>query len=190
MVGLEGTKPDSSQVKIPLLGPRPSDVFDPIPDEDILSAMQSDVDRLRSDMDSDTRNVILTLARIWNTSATGVIKSKDTAAEWVLQRLPVPHRALLARARAIYLGDLDEGWDDVKEDIAPCVDYLICEIRSIVSVGDEHAPQRQSHNVPAQPRAGGGGWSAICGRWGGRATRENQAVAPFLPDFNLPFISV
>jgi predicted nucleotidyltransferase len=121
----------------PVLGPRPSEFFDPVPDQDLLSAMLGDIDRLRGDVNSDTRNVVLTLARIWSTAATGVIRSKDAAAEWVLDRLPEPHRAVLARARAIYLGDLAERWDDVQADIASCVDYLIGEIRSITSASDE-----------------------------------------------------
>jgi len=122
----------------PVLGPRPSELFDPVPDQDLLSAMLSDIDRLRDDVNSDTRNVVLTLARIWSTAATGVIRSKDAAAEWVLDRLPESHHAVLARARAIYLGDLAEGWDDIQADIASCVDYLIGEIRNIASTCEEN----------------------------------------------------
>ena len=85
----------------PLLGPPPTEVFDPVPKEDLLTAMLADVDRLRGDIDSDTRNVILTLARIWSTLETGIIRSKDAAADWVLERLPEAHRPVLARAREI-----------------------------------------------------------------------------------------
>lgn len=53
----------------------------------------------------DARNVILTLARIRITLATGGIRSKDTAADFVLDRLPAAHRRVQADdARAIYRG--------------------------------------------------------------------------------------
>jgi|SRR3989304_2916709 len=72
----------------PLLGPPPAEIFDPVPNDDLLRAMVGDIERLRRDIDSDTRNVLLTLARIWSTVATGAIRSKDAAADWVLERLP------------------------------------------------------------------------------------------------------
>jgi len=74
-----------------LLGPPPAQFFDPVPQKDLLTAMLGDIDRLRADIDSDTRNVILTLARIWSTLETGIIRSKDAAADWVLERLPEPY---------------------------------------------------------------------------------------------------
>ncbi len=118
-----------------LVGPPPANVFDPVPQEDILSAMVSDIDRLRGDIDSDTRNVILTLARIWSTVATGVIRSKDAAANWVLERLPVAHHPVLVRAREAYLGSEAEGWDDLSGALAPCVDYMIAEIKRLATTG-------------------------------------------------------
>lgn len=121
----------------PVIGPPPAEVFDPIPYQDLLKAMLSDLDRLRSDISWDTRNVILTLARIWSTVTTGLIQSKDDAAEWALARLPRPHQAVVYRARAIYLGESAERWDDMQGDIALCVDYLINEIRNIASTPDE-----------------------------------------------------
>jgi streptomycin 3"-adenylyltransferase len=116
----------------PLLGPPPAEVFDPVPDGDLLRAMVGDLDRLLGEIDSDTRNVILTLARIWSTVATGVIRSKDAAADWTLDRLPEAHRPVLARARAIYVGDRDEGWDDLEDHIGPHADYVAAEIRRLI----------------------------------------------------------
>jgi len=72
--------------------------------------------------------VILALARIWSTVATGVIRSKDTAADWALERLPEEHHAVLARARAIYLGDEEERWDDVATRVRPYADHVSGEI--------------------------------------------------------------
>ena len=116
----------------PLLGPLPAEIFDPVPNDDVLSAMVGDMDRLRGNIDSDTRNVILTLARMWSTLATGVIRSKDAAAAWALDRLPEAHRPVLARARAIYVGDQAERWDDLQDHIGPHADYVVAEIRRLV----------------------------------------------------------
>jgi predicted nucleotidyltransferase len=81
----------------PVLGPPPGEIFDPIPADDFRRAIVGDIDALRRNLDSDTRNVILTLARIWSTLATSRIRSKDGAADWALGRLPEEHRAVLAR---------------------------------------------------------------------------------------------
>lgn len=115
------------------LGPPPSEVFDPVPHDELIRAMLSGIDSLRDDLKSDTRNVILTFARIWSSAATGVIRSKDAAADWALERLPEAHRPVLARARAIYLGEQDERWDDLKDRIEPFADHVIAEIRELVS---------------------------------------------------------
>jgi predicted nucleotidyltransferase len=123
---------------MPILGPPPTDIFDPMPHQDLLNAMLSDIERLRGDINSDTRNVILTLARIWSTVATGVIRSKEAAADWGLDRLPESHRPVLARARAIYLGELPERWDDIRDDIAPHVNLVIAEIQRLASPSSEH----------------------------------------------------
>jgi hypothetical protein len=112
----------------PVLGPPPAEILDPVPAGDLLSAMVDDIDRLRGDIGSDTRNVILTLARIWSTIATGVIRSKDAAADWALDRLPEEHRPVLARARGVYVGDQAERWDDLKDHIGPYADYVVAEI--------------------------------------------------------------
>jgi predicted nucleotidyltransferase len=115
----------------PLLGPPPAEVFDPVPRGDRVRAMVGDIDMLLGDLDSDTRNVILTLARIWSTVATDVIRSKDDAATWALARLPEEHRTVLARARAVYLGDEDERWDDLEPRVRPHVDYVVAEIERL-----------------------------------------------------------
>ena len=91
-----------------VFGPAPAEVFDPIPQDDLIRAMIDEISGLRDDVDSDIRNVLLTLARIWSTVATGIIRSKDAAANWASARLPEAHRPALAR-RAIYLGDDSEG---------------------------------------------------------------------------------
>lgn len=127
----------------PVLGPPPEVIFDPVPHDDLVRAIVGDIDALLGDLDSDTRNVILTLARIWSTIATGAICSKDAAADWALARLPDEHRAVLARARAIYLGDEEEGWDDIHPHLRPHADYVVAEINRLTAAREPGAPGKQ-----------------------------------------------
>jgi predicted nucleotidyltransferase len=115
----------------PLLGPAPAEVFDLVPRADLSRALVAGIGPLLDDLDSDTRNVILTLARIWSTVATDVIRSKDDAAAWALDRLPEEHRPVLAHARAVYLGDEGERWEDLEPRVRPHVDYVVGEIERI-----------------------------------------------------------
>lgn len=82
----------------PLYGPKPREVFDPVPREDVVRAVSDAVPQLLAGIEEDTRNAILTLARIWATLDTGEITSKDAAADWALARLPAEHKPPLARA--------------------------------------------------------------------------------------------
>lgn len=115
----------------PVFGPPPGQVFDPVPHDDLVKAMLSDIDRLLVELAGDRRNVILTLARIWSTVATGTMRSKDAAADWALERLPDEHREVLARARAIYRGDEPERWDDIAARTGRWADHVVAEIRRL-----------------------------------------------------------
>lgn len=116
-----------------IVGPSPSCVFEPVPHEHVLRAMVSDIDRLRGDIDSDTRNKILTFARMWSTFATGAIRPKDEAANWVVERLPPAYKSVVVHAREAYLGSEAEQWDDLSGSIAPCVDYMTTEIERLAA---------------------------------------------------------
>ncbi len=113
----------------PLLGPPASELLDPVPSEDLTRAMLHGVDEVMPGLVDDTRNSVLTLARIWLTVETGEIGSKDCSADWALERLPPEHREVLARARAIYLGEEDERWDDLRPRVRPYADHVASEIR-------------------------------------------------------------
>ena len=115
----------------PLAGPPPAQVLDPVPPRDLARAMIDGVEPLLADLDDDTRNVVLTLARIWSTLATGEIRSKDAAADWALERLPEEHRPVLARARAIYLGDEPERLHDLAPRVRPHADHVVAEIEAL-----------------------------------------------------------
>jgi predicted nucleotidyltransferase len=117
----------------PLRGPAPADVFDPVPHDDLIRAITGELGALLDDLDSDTRNVILTLARIWSTVETGAVRSKDAAADWTLARLPEEHRAVLARARAIYVGEEEERWDDLRPRIQPHAEHVVARITGVAA---------------------------------------------------------
>jgi len=133
----------------PLVGPPPAEVLDPVPAGDLLRAIVAGIDGLLDHLADDTRNVVLTLARIWMTVATGAIGPKDEAASWALARLPDEHRAVLARARAVYLGE-DERWDDLESRVRPHVDLVVREIERLVAGGPRHP------RPPGPPGSGSG----------------------------------
>ncbi|MDT0613775.1 aminoglycoside adenylyltransferase family protein [Streptomyces lancefieldiae] len=111
----------------PLYGPPPAALLDPVPHEDLRRAIVAGVPGLMAELESDTRNVLLTLARIWSTLATGEIRSKDAAADWALARLPVAHRPPMAHARAVYLGQEEERRGD---GVRPCAEHLVRAVRT------------------------------------------------------------
>lgn len=100
----------ASQHSIALVGPSSDACFDPVPESDLFKAL---IDTLAqwntpADWEGDERNVVLALARIWYTAATGGIASKELAADWAIERLPVQHRPLLSGARDAYLGKMED----------------------------------------------------------------------------------
>lgn len=111
-----------------LFGPPPAEVFDPVPRRDYVDALAAGVDGLLADLEWDTRNVILTLARVWAGIATDELRSKDQAADWALPRLPPDLRPVLARAREAYLGAEDERWDDLLPDVDAYARFTVAEI--------------------------------------------------------------
>ncbi|MQS35850.1 aminoglycoside adenylyltransferase family protein [Streptomyces katsurahamanus] len=111
--------------RVSLAGPPPWEVLNPVPRRDLEHAMLSGVPELLAELMSDTRNALLTLARIWMTLTTGEIGSKDAAADWALPRLPAEHRAVLAHARAVYLGLEPERWEPLLARVRPCAGQVV-----------------------------------------------------------------
>lgn len=112
-----------------LVGPPAPELIPAVPEHDLRAAMLGDLDALRSELDTDTRNVLLTLARIWCTLATGEIRAKDDAAAWALQRLSPEHRPALAHARSGYLGEGHDRWDGLGDRVSSAADRMLGEIR-------------------------------------------------------------
>lgn len=115
----------------PLTGPPPARLLDPVPYEDVVRAATAGVPELLAGLAEDTRNVLLTLARIWSTLATGGIRAKDAAAAWALARLPPEHRPVLEHARRLYLGSryTEESWSgELRARARPHAEYVAAEI--------------------------------------------------------------
>jgi predicted nucleotidyltransferase len=121
---------------VALSGPPPAEVLDPIPDADLRRAITAGVPGLMDDLDTDTRNVTLTLARIWATLVTGAISSKDQAAAWALERVPDHLAGPLNLAREMYLEGWDrDDWGDELPAARATATHLVAEIRR--ANGDE-----------------------------------------------------
>lgn len=116
----------------PLQGPPPAELLDPVPTADLVRGSVAGIPDLLNDLPGDTRNVVLTFARIWTTLATGEIKSKDAAADWALAQLPPEHRPVLEHAKQLYLTrrySEEEPWsDELQAQMRPHVDVVLAEI--------------------------------------------------------------
>ncbi len=90
---------------VALIGPPAAALLDPVPHGDLVRAVLDGLPGLLAELHADTRNVVLTLARMLVTVRTGRIVPKTEAAERVLPRLSDDDRDVLARARAVHVGE-------------------------------------------------------------------------------------
>lgn len=111
-----------------LLGPKPNHLLAPVPYKDFVDSSTAEVDSLMNDIDWDTRNVLLTLARVWSTIETDAIRSKVDAANWAIEKLPADFKKVLMRAKSILLGERNEYWEDLKNLIKPCANFMIEQV--------------------------------------------------------------
>jgi streptomycin 3"-adenylyltransferase len=120
----------------PLGGPPPARVLPPVPHADLIRASLSGIPDLLTELHQDTRNAVLTLARVWTTLATGEIRPKDAAAEWALARLPPERRPVLEHARQLYLTRhySEEHWsEELRAGVRPYADTVLAEIRRLTA---------------------------------------------------------
>lgn len=117
-----------------IYGPDPKELLDPVPYKDFITATTKEIDSLAENLESDTRNVLLTFARIWSTVETDAIRSKPVAADWAVERLPEEYKAVMQRAQDACLGKEEEYWDDVKDKIKPCAEYMVSQIKEKASL--------------------------------------------------------
>jgi predicted nucleotidyltransferase len=111
-----------------LFGLSSEELLAPVPYSDFIKAMLDDQARLLSDLGSDTRNVLLTLARIWSTLATSEIRSKPDAADWITNCLPKIYQPVMNRAKSISIGLEDEYWGDINALAKSCADFMLNQI--------------------------------------------------------------
>ncbi|MBD1380455.1 aminoglycoside nucleotidyltransferase ANT(9) [Metabacillus arenae] len=119
---------------IPLFGPDASDILDPVPITDIRRAIKESLPELIEGIKGDERNVILTLARMWQTVADGEISPKDVAAEWAIPRLPKEHANLLDLARKAYRGEYIDKWEGLDSEVITLVNHMRNSIESYFSI--------------------------------------------------------
>jgi streptomycin 3"-adenylyltransferase len=108
----------------PVFGPPPAQVVAPVPAEDVVRGALAGVSALAEDLDDDTTNVLLTLARVWHSAVTGDIVPKDIAATWALNLLPQQHHNAMQHARAVYVGDVEEDWASLRTAARDSFEYL------------------------------------------------------------------
>lgn len=116
-----------------LLGADPDQLLCKVPYQDFIIAATDALQNLMSELNSGTRNVLLTFARIWSTVGTDAIRSKSAAADWAIDRLPEQYRPVMKKAKAIYQGKEKENWDNLRELIKPCADFIIGQIHNTVN---------------------------------------------------------
>jgi streptomycin 3"-adenylyltransferase len=95
--------------------------------------MTDELPSLLDDLSTDTANVLLTLARMWLTLATGDFAPKDEAADWAIARLSPGESSALERARDTYRAGTYESWD-VPIDAASVTAGAL--LRSIERIGE------------------------------------------------------
>lgn len=124
------------QHSLPLVGPTAEEFFEPVPERDFFKALSDTLNQWKSPEDwiGDERNVILTLARIWYSAATGNILSKDAAADWVLKRLPIEYQPLLYNARQGYLGNSEDQLTPGADQITEFVLFLKSAIGHLLKI--------------------------------------------------------
>lgn len=114
-----------------LIGPPPGQLLDPVPRPDLVRSMTDELPSLLADLDDDTRNVLLTLARMWVTASTGEIRSKDVAAAWAAERMPAELGTVLRRAGALYVDGGFGPWDDMAA-VRRAAHHLEAQVRGAV----------------------------------------------------------
>ena len=100
----------AQQRSIALHGPALGELLQPVPQRDFVQALADTLSQWNDpdDWRGEEANIVLALSRIWYSAQTGRIAPKDVAADWLLQRLPDAHHAIVANARAVHLGQNDD----------------------------------------------------------------------------------
>ncbi|EGT3573665.1 DUF4111 domain-containing protein [Citrobacter amalonaticus] len=124
---------------IALTGERADSLFEPVPQSDIRETFRQTLMLWQDswDLQGDERNIMLTLARIWYSVATGGFTAKDRAADWLMPYLPDEHASLLATARLDYLGQVSVDWAKIMPAVSRFVCYAKAKIAEQLSLVDK-----------------------------------------------------
>ena len=115
-----------------LFGENPNQLLCNVPYKDFITASLEALDDLIANLNTDTCNVLLTLARIWSTVKTDRIYSKPGAASWVINQLPEEYTLVIKRASAISAGEENEYWGDLQPLIQACAQFMMTQINEQV----------------------------------------------------------
>ena len=107
-----------------LFGPRPAELLPNISPADIRRAIEDSLPELLGSLAGDERNVLLTLARMWQTLTTGEFAAKNVAADWAIPRLTPETATLIAYARDAYLGIAKDDWQSRRSQAEPAAREL------------------------------------------------------------------
>jgi predicted nucleotidyltransferase len=116
----------------PLVGPPPAELLAPVPVADLRRAIVEGMAEWvgRDKIETDTRNMLLALSRIWHTLATGEIVRKDVAARWAAERLDPVASEMVSRARTQYLRGThgERAWPVMMDRVRASVATLVAQI--------------------------------------------------------------
>lgn len=118
----------AQQEAITLFGPDRDAFLPAIPMIEVRNGMRELLPELLRGLREDTRNVLLTLARIWYTAENQTFVSKDEAASWAIPQLSDRSAVTLNHARRAYLGEVDDNWSRLQDGVACLAEELTSKV--------------------------------------------------------------
>lgn len=119
-----------------IAGPAARQILDAVPHGDVVRATLDSLPSLLAGLEDDTRNVLLTLARMWSTLATKTLRSKDAAADWVMGRLSRQDQSSMVYARDLYRHGGWGDWTDRRGEVRDLAERMVKEIRATADSAD------------------------------------------------------
>lgn len=108
-----------------------------INNQQIRKALLDSLPNIISSIEGDERNVLLTLARMWFTMSTGQFISKDTAADWAINRMPNKFIEVMTVARDAYLYGNNVEWTKYKELLPLIIEYFSIQIKNVYLIKND-----------------------------------------------------
>lgn len=121
------------QEAITLFGPDRNELLPEVPVTEVRDAMRNLLPALLKGLQDDTRNALLTLARMWQTADQGTFVSKDEAAAWAIPQLSDQSAMMLDFARRAYLGEAAEGWSSRQKQVQCLAEELVMHVTEALS---------------------------------------------------------